>query len=81
MSFDPLYALRTRKDVIDMGFEMLSTSLANSKGDPTMSNEDIKSAILGLQTVVWHQQALIETLFTAVTTNSNRKWWQKILGK
>lgn len=73
MSLDPLYALRTRKDVIDMGFEMLSASLATSKGDPTMSNEDIKSAILGLQIVAWHQQALIETLFTAVTTNSNRK--------
>lgn len=79
-----LQTLRNRTQVIEMGFEMLTEGFASSMGETEMPLSDIKEALLGLQTICKHQQALIETLFTALTQEPESHMpgaIRKILGK
>jgi hypothetical protein len=57
-----------RQGVLDLDMDLVSNALKNSQGEETMSPEDMKLCILGLQGVVVQQRALIDALYIHVQT-------------
>jgi hypothetical protein len=57
-----------RQGVLDMDEALVADAMKHSQGEQTMSPEDVKLAILGLQNIVVQQRALIDALYIHVQT-------------
>lgn len=74
---DLTFVHTVRENVLAMDRDLLEASLAASRGEDTMSDKDMKIAILALRGVCVSQQELIDGLFTYLTTVPVKKPWYK----
>jgi hypothetical protein len=81
MNFAEKFSIDNRRETIRFNRSVLETTLNQSEGQPIMSTEALKLAILTLKGMVVAQGELIEQLYAYHMENEARTWWQRLFNR
>lgn len=81
MDFAEKFSLDNRRETIRFNRSLLETTLNESEGQPVMSTEALKLAVLTLKGMVVAQGEMIEQLYAIQMENERRTWWQRLLNR
>ena len=73
-TFKPIFV--AHQVSVDNHLDSMDLFLKNSLGSPTMSDEDVKTSIIVLKSLVEDQNRMIGLLYGELTKTKQKKFWK-----